>query len=287
MTLGRRRVAELLGSHGLSASRRLGQNFVVEPGVVRRIVELAGVRPGDRVVEIGPGVGSLTLALVEAGACVVAVEKDGGLLPILDEVLSGADPAPVVVRGDALTIDWGALLGDSVGPPSAAPGAAGSWTLVANLPYNVAVPLIIEVLRTAPMIRSMVVMVQREVADRLRATPGGRVIGVPTVKVGWYAEVESLMEVSRQSFEPVPRVDSSVLRITRHDPPAGDDLAEVAFRLVDTAYRQRRKMLRSSLAGFADGSEMQAAGVEPTARPEQLSVGAWAALAEVVARRGG
>ena len=279
MTHGRRSVSELLDAHGLQPRRSLGQNFVVDPGVVRRIVAISGVGQGDRVAEIGPGLGSLTLALAEAGALVLAIEKDESLLPLLEEVLGGVEPRPTVVPGDALVVDWPSLLVDAA-PDS--PGIDSGWTLVSNLPYNVAVPIILHVLRTAPMIDKLVVMVQEEVAERLCATPGGRTIGTPTVKVGWFADARTVMKVPPQVFLPVPRAAGAVVQITRRAPAGGDAQAETAFDLVDAAYRQRRKMLRSSLAGKVTPEELLASGVEPTARPEELSVQQWARLAGVV-----
>jgi 16S rRNA (adenine1518-N6/adenine1519-N6)-dimethyltransferase len=267
--LGTSEIHELLERHGLDARRSLGQNFVTDPGVVRRIARLAGVGPGDRVVEVGPGLGSLTLALAETGARVVVVEKDRRLLPVLREVLGRVEgPVPEVVEADALELDWAGLLD------------GGPWVLVANLPYNVAVPIILGVLGGAPMVERLVVMVQREVADRLCATPGGRTIGVPTVKVAWYASARMIMSVAPEVFTPRPRVQSAVVEITRRpEPPAGD--RERAFALVERAYQQRRKMLRTSLATMADQPQLVAAGIAPTARPEELDVAQWAALAAV------
>jgi 16S rRNA (adenine1518-N6/adenine1519-N6)-dimethyltransferase len=277
MTLSRTAISAVLDRHGLSTRRSLGQNFVVDPDTVRRIVACAGVRPGDAVVEVGPGAGSLTLALVEAGARVLAIEKDSTMLAVLEEVLEGADPAPVVLEGDATALDWPSLLGSALIRPAGDRG----WSMVANLPYNVAVPIVIHALRNAPTIESMVVMVQEEVAARLAAVPGGRTIGVPTIKVGWYATVERVMAVPREVFLPVPRVDSAVVRITRHQPPGDERTADVAFGLVEKAYRQRRKMLRSSLGAVLGEQELQRAGILPTARPEELDASDWARAARV------
>lgn len=278
MTIGAAEARHLLERHGLAARRSLGQNFVADPGVVRRIARLAGVGPGDRVVEVGPGLGSLTLALAETGAQVLALEKDEGLLGVLDEVLSRVEgPRPRVVGADALTVDWPALLGEG-----------STWVLVANLPYNVAVPIVLRALEQAPMVERMVVMVQREVADRLCAEPGGRDIGVPTIKAGWWASARTVMKVPPEVFVPRPRVQSAVVELRRRPVPAGTDRS-VAFDLVERAYRQRRKMLRSSLSGVAvpgagpEVSPLLAAGIDPTSRPEELGVEQWARLARVVA----
>jgi 16S rRNA (adenine1518-N6/adenine1519-N6)-dimethyltransferase len=274
--LGAGDITRLLEAHGLSARRSLGQNFVVDPSLVRRIVRESGVVAGSTVLEVGPGLGSLTLALVEAGALVVAVEKDPDLLPVLDEVLAGVTGAAeqvTVLAGDALDVDLRAHLGD------------GPATMVANLPYNVAVPVVLGVLERVPSVDPLVVMVQREVADRIVAGPGGRTIGVPSVKVGWYGSARIVMTVPPEVFVPRPRVDSAVLRIDRRPPPPGVDRRRV-FELVDTAYRQRRKMLRSSLAGRVPDAAWERAGVLPTERPERLDVERWARLAAAVAACG-
>jgi 16S rRNA (adenine1518-N6/adenine1519-N6)-dimethyltransferase len=280
--LGAAEVRDLMERHGLEARRSLGQNFVADPNTVRKVVRLAGVDSGDRVVEVGPGLGSLTLALVEAGASVVAVEKDAALVPVLDEVLeragardAGDDGVPGpgrarVVPGDALALDWAALVAD---PP---------WTLVANLPYNVAVPVVMEVLEQAPAVQRLVVMVQHEVAERLVATPGGRTIGIPSIKVAWYGAARILATVGPEVFVPRPRVMSAVIGIDRRPPPSTSVGPDDVFPLVERAYGQRRKMLRSTLGRIVGADAFAAAGIEPTARPEELDVVAWTRLAEVV-----
>ncbi|HMU79203.1 MAG TPA: 16S rRNA (adenine(1518)-N(6)/adenine(1519)-N(6))-dimethyltransferase RsmA [Microthrixaceae bacterium] len=268
--LGRTDVDELLARHGLAARRSLGQNFVADPNTVRAIARRAAVGPGDRVVEIGPGLGSLTLALAETGAEVLAVEKDRSLLPVLTEVLAGSSGV-CVVQGDATTIEWDHLLG--VGP----------WVLVANLPYNVAVPLTLRVLCRAPQVERLVVMVQREVADRLCASPGGRTIGVPSIKVAWWASARIAVRVGPEVFVPRPRVESAVVELVRHPPPSTRIGPRQLFPLVEQAYRQRRKMLRSTLAGSVSAAQFASADVDATARPEQLGLEEWVRLAEVVA----
>lgn len=269
--LGPDEVRAALRRHGLDPRRSLGQNFVVDPGTVEGIAELAGAGPGDRVVEIGPGLGSLTLALHATGASVLAVEKDRTLVPVLRDVLAGRGASDVeVVLADALEIDWRELL-EARHP--------GTWKLVANLPYNVAVPIVMGVLVGAPMVQRLVVMVQREVAERLAAGPGGRVVGVPSIKVAWYAHAEVLRLVPPEVFVPQPRVDSAVIAITRRPPPSGSVGPERVFPLVERAYRQRRKMLRATLGGVLEAADFERAGVPPTARPEELSVADWTALA--------
>lgn len=269
MTLTRTQVVELLERHGLSPSRALGQNFVVDPNTVRRIARLADVGPGDAVVEIGPGVGSLTTALAETGASVTAVELDRHLLPVLAEV---AEPLGVrVVAGDALEVDWGDVLAD-----------AERWTLVANLPYNVATTIVLHLLDEAPAIDTMVVMVQREVGERLAAGPGTGTYGIPSVKVALWATAEVIGRVPPTVFVPQPRVESVLVRIRRRPAPAVDADPVVLFGLVRRAFGQRRKMLRRSLAGVVAPEMFAAAGVAPEDRPEQLSIEQWGALADVV-----
>lgn len=271
-------VRSALARHGLDARRSLGQNFVVDPGTVERIAERSGIGPGDRVVEVGPGLGSLTLALHATGASVLAVEKDRTLLPVLADVLARNDATGVeVVEADALAVEWPSLLGER---------HPGDWSLVANLPYNVAVPIVMTVLRDAPMVRRLDVMVQREVAERLAAGPGGRVVGVPSIRVAWYAEAELLEVVPPEVFVPRPRVESAVVAIARRPPPSTRVGPDDVFPLVERAYRQRRKMLRATLAERVGLDAFDAAGVAPTARPEELGVTDWAALAEAV-RAGG
>lgn len=270
--LGAREVQELLDRHGLDARRSLGQNFVADPNTVVRIARLAGVGPGDHVVEIGPGLGSLTLALADTGAEVLAIEKDATLVPVLGEVLRehGADGVQVLCA-DALELDWGRVL-----------AGASPWVLVANLPYNVAVPIIMSVLERATSVRRLVVMVQKEVADRLAAGPGGRTVGVPSMRLAWYAEAELLGTVAPEVFVPRPRVVSALVGITRRPPPTDEIGPEPVLSLVGTAYRQRRKMLRSTLGRSVPVAAFERAGIDLTARPEQLSIEDWTRLALAV-----
>jgi 16S rRNA (adenine1518-N6/adenine1519-N6)-dimethyltransferase len=276
VTLSPRQVRELLDSHGLAPSRALGQNFVADPNTVRRIAALAGVGPGDRVVEIGAGLGSLTLALADTGAAVTAVEVDRHLVPLLREVVAGAGPPPVrVVEGDARRLDWDGLL-----------GPAGGWVMVANLPYNIATPLVLDLLEGVPAIDRMLVMVQREVGERLAARVGDPAYGIPSVKVAWWASAEVVGRVPPTVFVPQPRVESVLVRLVRHPvPPPGVDAAvdrDHVFRLVDTGFGQRRKMLRRSLAGLVGTEAFAAAGVRPEARAEELTLADWARLARAV-----
>ena len=268
MTLSRRDVSELLARHGLRPSRALGQNFVADPNTVRRIARLAEVGPGDRVVEIGAGLGSLTLALAETGAAVTAVELDRYVVPVLRSVVADAGAEVTVVEGDAMTLDWPALLGDE------------SWTLVANLPYNVATPLVLDLLDGVPRITRMLVMVQREVGERLAAAVGDEAYGAVSVKVAYWATAKVVGKVPPTVFVPQPRVDSALVSITRRpDGPAVDADPTRLFELVRAGFGQRRKMLRRSLAGVVDEGVFACAGVRPEARAEELDVEAWGRLA--------
>ena len=269
MTLTRREVAELLERHGLSPSRALGQNFLVDPNTVRKIVRLADVGPGDPVVEIGAGLGSLTLALADAGAEVTAVELDRYLLPVLREVV---EPRGVrVVAGDAMELDWPATL-----------AGHDRWALVANLPYNVATPLVCDLLDDVPAITRMLVMVQREVGERLAAPAGDAAYGIPSVKVAYWATARLVGRVPPSVFLPQPRVESALVRIDRRPAPAVGADPERLFSLVRTGFGQRRKMLRRSLAGLVSPEAFARAGVRPEARPEELDVEAWGRLTDAV-----
>jgi 16S rRNA (adenine1518-N6/adenine1519-N6)-dimethyltransferase len=264
VTLTRGEVLDLLERHNLRPSRALGQNFVTDPNTVRRIARLAEVGPSDRVVEVGAGLGSLTLALAETGASVTAVEADRYLVPVLRGVVDAHDVD--VVEGDALRLDWPALLGDE------------RWVLVANLPYNIATPLILDLLEQAPGIERMLVMVQREVAERLAAGPGAPGRGAVSVKTEYWAAPSLAGKVPATVFVPKPKVESALVRLDRHASPPVDVDRAALFRLVETGFGQRRKMLRRSLAGVVEAACFDAAGVAPSARPEELSLDQWARL---------
>ncbi len=278
VTLTRTEVRSILDRHGLHPKRSLGQNFVVEPNTVRRIVELAGVGPGDQVVEVGPGVGSLTLGLLEAGAVVTAVEIDDALVGALEEVVSRSPYADLrIVGDDALTVDWDRLLGDR----------AGSWHLVANLPYNISVPLVCDLLDDVEAIGRMLVMVQREVAARLVARPGDAAYGLPSVKVSYHAEARTVGRVPPSVFLPRPRVESALVEIVRRPTPLVDVDPQVLFGVVRAGFGQRRKMLRRSLRNLIDEEGLIVAGVDPTARAEDLGLDDWAAVATQHLAEGG
>jgi 16S rRNA (adenine1518-N6/adenine1519-N6)-dimethyltransferase len=270
------RVRELLARHDLRPVKALGQHYLADPNTARKVARLGGVEPTETVLEVGPGLGSLTLALREAGAAVVAVEADPRLLPALAEVL-GDDPLVRVEVADALRVDLSAL-------------APKARRLVANLPYSIAATLVLKVLAEAPAIARQVVMVQREVGERLAAAPGTAAYGAPSAKLATAAEARILAPVSRRVFVPEPHVDSVLLGVTRrpHPAAAGVDRAELA-RVIDAAFAQRRKTLRNALRGLgldAAGVEAlgRAAGVDLGLRAERLGVDAFAALARQVNR---
>jgi len=270
VTLTRGELRALLDAHGLAPSRALGQNFVAEPGVVRRIARTAGVGPGDHVVEIGAGLGSLTLALAETGAAVTAVEVDRHVVPVLRAVLAERAADVRLLEGDATTLFWADELDPSV-----------PWSLVANLPYNVATPLVLDVLDRVPAVQRMLVLVQREAGERLAASVGDPGYGIPSVKVAYHATASLAGAVGPGAFVPRPRVESVLVRIERRAEPATPADPDRLFALVRAAFGQRRKMLRRSLLGVVEPSAFAAAGVSPQARPEELDVEAWGRLAQV------
>lgn len=267
MTHSPQQVRALLDSVGAQPRRSLGQNFVADPNTVRRIVRLAEVGAGDAVVEIGPGVGSLTLALREVGATVFAVEIDAALAAVVSNLFDGG---VTVLNADALAVDWPSVLGDQE-----------RWTLVANLPYNVGTTIVLDVLERAPMVDSLLIMVQQEVAQRLVAGPGSKTYGIPSVKLAWWADAKIVGSVPPTVFVPQPRVESSLVRVVRHTRSPEEVSRSSVERLVDTAFGQRRKMLRKSLAAHLDQQAFDLAGIESTARPESVGIEGWIALARV------
>lgn len=269
-------IRELCAQLNIRPTKTLGQNFVNDPGTVRKIVRNAGVQAGEQVLEIGPGLGSLTLALLEAGAQVSAVEIDPPLAQALPTTAQARFPEAKlqVFTADALTITG----------PESIDGAAPT-RLVANLPYNVAVPIVLTVLEKLPSIQTVLVMVQAEVADRLAATPGNKIYGVPSAKVAWYASARRTLTIGRNVFYPVPNVDSALVKIERR--PHLDTAAtrEQVFAVIDAAFAQRRKTLRQALAGLAGSAgaaqeALERAGVSPTARGETLDIDQFAAVAQ-------
>ncbi len=272
--LGPAQVRDLAGRLGVRPTKSRGQNFVVDAGTIRRIVRVAEVRAGEHVVEVGPGLGSLTLGLLEAGAHVTAVEIDRLLASALPEtvrtVAPGAADRLTVLAQDALAVT------ELPGEPTA---------LVANLPYNVAVPVLLTFLARFGSLERSLVMVQAEVADRLAAPPGSRTYGVPSAKAAWYADVHRAGNVGRAVFWPVPRVDSALVALRRREPPVTTATREQVFAVIDAAFAQRRKTLRAALSGVAGSgaaaeAALVAADVDPSARGEVLAVADFARIAE-------
>jgi len=272
--LGASDVRRLAADIGLRPTKQRGQNFVIDANTVRRIVRTSGVGPDDVVVEIGPGLGSLTLELLACAQRVIAVEIDPELAEQLPKTVAEFAPDASakldLVHADAMRVD--ALPGQ---PPTA---------LVANLPYNVSVPVLLHFLERFESLRSGLVMVQAEVAHRLAAAPGSRTYGIPSLKAAWWADVELAGNIGRSVFWPAPNVDSALVSLTRREPPAPAELRERTFALVDAAFAQRRKMLRAALAGaFGSSSAAEqalvAADIDPTLRGEQLTIADFARLA--------
>ena len=259
--LGAAEIREIASRIGVNPTKKLGQNFVVDANTCRRIVKVADVHPTDVALEIGPGLGSLTLALLEIARAVMAIEIDPRLaaeLPITAEA-HGFDPEKLLVRTEDALITQSLPLEPTI--------------LVANLPYNISVPVLLHFLEKFPTIRSGVVMVQSEVADRLVAKPGSKNYGSPSVKATWWADLSAAGNVARQVFWPIPNVDSSLVRFIRHK-PAGDEVERaLTFSVIDAAFAQRRKMLRGALSQIFEGEAelaISGAGVDPTARGETL-----------------
>jgi len=305
--LGAAEIRGLAGRLGVRPTKKLGQNFVVEPGSVRQIAALAAVRPGDVILEVGPGLGSLTLALLEAvvaaagpmvtdGVCGAAV-RDGaqvpvgpGLIPVrlvaveIDPVLAGELPRTIAERAPALADRVTVLAADALAVGEQELGAPAPTVLAANLPYNVAVPVVLHLLAALPSLARGVVMVQAEVADRMCAGPGSRVYGVPSAKLAWYADARPAGTVPRTVFWPVPNVDSKLVAFTRRDPPPTAASREEVFAVIDAAFGQRRKTLRAALAAWAGSPAdaeraLRTAGVDPGARGEALAVADFARIA--------
>jgi 16S rRNA (adenine1518-N6/adenine1519-N6)-dimethyltransferase len=280
--LGAGDIRGIAGRLGVRPTKKLGQNFVVEPGSVRQIAALAQVGPGDVVLEVGPGLGSLTLALLEkiaeaAGSRLVAVE--------LDPVLAGELPRTIADRAPELADQVTVLTADALAVGEKEIDAPLPTVLAANLPYNVAVPVVLHLLAALPSLERGVVMVQAEVADRMCAAPGGRVYGIPSAKLAWYADARSAGTVPRSVFWPVPNVDSKLVAFARREPPPTTASRAEVFAVIDAAFGQRRKTLRAALAGWAGSPAaaeraLRAAGVDPGARGESLTVAEFARIAQ-------
>lgn len=272
--LGPAHIRELADRLGVKPTKTWGQNFVIDANTVRRIVRVSDVGPDDVVLEVGPGLGSLTLALLEQVKSVIAIEIDPKLADELPVTVAKHSPDGAerltVVQQDAMKVRE---------LPGQAPTA-----LVANLPYNVAVPVVLTLLEHFPTLEKVLVMVQLEVAERLAAKPGSKTYGVPSVKAAWYADVTLAGRIGRNVFWPAPNVDSGLVKMVRRDPPATDVARRHVFAVIDAAFAQRRKTLRAALSGWAGGAPqaeeaLVAAGVDPTARGERLAVAEFAAIA--------
>jgi 16S rRNA (adenine1518-N6/adenine1519-N6)-dimethyltransferase len=268
-------VRSLAAELDLRPTKQRGQNFVIDPNTVRRIVRDSAITPDDVVVEVGPGLGSLTLGLLEVAARVVAIEVDPVLASRLTRTVEEYAPAQAdrfeLVLADAMRV------ADLPGPPPTA--------LVANLPYNVSVPVLLHLLALLPSLEHGLVMVQSEVADRLAAAPGSRTYGVPSVKAAWYADVRRAGAIGRNVFWPAPNVDSGLVAWTRRDPPTTTIARERVFAIVDAAFAQRRKALRGALRGVAGSGEaataaLEKAGIDPLARGESLTIDDFVRIAE-------
>ena len=271
--LGPAQIRDLAERAGIRPTKTLGQNFVIDPNTIRRIVAAARLAPEEHVLEVGPGLGSLTLGLLAAASAVTAVEIDPPLARRLPDTVQGFYPA--AASRLTVVLDDAARLTELPGQPTA---------LVANLPYNVAVPVLLHVLETFPSVRHGLVLVQDEVADRLVAGPGSRVYGVPSVKANWYARVGKAGVIGKNVFWPAPRIASGLVRFERREPPAEESLRRETFAVVDAAFAQRRKTLRAALSGWAGSGVraeelLRAAGVDPGRRGEKLAIGDFARIA--------
>ena len=287
--LGAADIRRIAADAGISPTKKFGQNFVIDPGTVRRIVREAGVTASDHVMEVGPGLGSLTLAILETGATMTAVEIDPPLAERLPDTVAEFMPAAAdhltVVNRDALTV-----------APDNVPDFNNddSFTLVANLPYNVATPILLTLLERFDNLSSFLVMVQKEVADRLAAKPGSKIYGTPSVKLAWYGTAERVGTIGRNVFWPAPNVDSALVKFTRYaasDPasPTSEDDApnrELVFRLIDAAFGQRRKTLHAALKTIVPADAFAHAGIDPTRRGETLTITEFTALAKATAAVG-
>jgi 16S rRNA (adenine1518-N6/adenine1519-N6)-dimethyltransferase len=276
--LGPAEVRSLAAALDLRPTKQRGQNFVIDPNTVRRIVRDSGIGPADVVLEVGPGLGSLTLGLLEVAARVVAIEVDAGLAGALPATIADRAPSYAdrfeVVHADAMRVT------SVPGPPPTA--------LVANLPYNVSVPVLLHLLALLPSLEHGLVMVQSEVADRLAAQPGSKVYGIPSVKATWFADVRRAGAIGRNVFWPAPNVDSGLVAWTRRDPPTTEVTREQVFAVIDAAFAQRRKALRPALRGIAGSAEesiraLEAAGIDPMTRGEQLRLPDFVRIAESLA----
>jgi 16S rRNA (adenine1518-N6/adenine1519-N6)-dimethyltransferase len=274
-TLGASALRTLAERHGIRPKRALGQHFLIDPNLARAIASDAGVGPGDRVVEIGAGLGSLTRALAEAGAEVLAVEVDPSLIPALKESVSGLRRVRVL-HADAMDRAWWDELGEGDG-----------WVLAANLPYNVATRMVLDTLRDVPQVRRLVVMVQHEVGERLVAGPGEQAYGIPSLRVAYRADGALVRRVPPSVFWPRPKVESVIIRLVRRDEPSVGVDEDRLWTVVDAGFAERRKTMRNALRRLGiEGQDadhlLEAVGIAPSARAETLSLEDFARIAEAL-----
>jgi 16S rRNA (adenine1518-N6/adenine1519-N6)-dimethyltransferase len=277
VSLTRTEVKNLLLKYEIHPKKSLGQNFVVEPNTIRQIIKLADLDSADFVIEVGSGLGSLTLALLESCEHVTAVEVDDVLVNILKEVTGEQTENKLrIIHEDVMKLNLKQVLEEK----------SNHWNLVANLPYNIAVPMICDFLEKAPLISKMTVMVQREVAERMVAKAGEKAYGVPSVKIEYFAEAKIIADIPPTVFIPKPRVESSIVQIVRHENPIISEDYEVLFSLIKSAFRHRRKMLRSSLKGILSTDDFAATEIDPTKRAENLTLKEWELLTKQIVARG-
>ena len=272
MVVGKSDLKDMMEKHDLRPSKSLGQNFVVDPNTILKIIRAANIEKGEQILEIGPGLGSLTSQL-SVTSKVVAIELDRYLIPALEEVLNhfGKRENVEIVQEDAMKIDWQEFFTQR----------QGVWKMVANLPYNIATPLLVTLLENAPEIQAIYVMVQLEVGERFAASPRSKAYGIPSVKAQYWAETKVLGKVSPNVFLPVPKVDSAILQIIRKSSPPEVNYANFS-RLIQTAFQHRRKMIRKSLNALVPLANFSIAELSPQARPEELSVTDWVKLAKTL-----
>ena len=272
MVVGKSDLKDMMEKHDLRPSKSLGQNFVVDPNTILKIIRAANIEKGEQILEIGPGLGSLTSQL-SVTSKVVAIELDRYLIPALEEVLNhfGKRENVEIVQEDAMKIDWQEFFAQR----------QGVWKMLANLPYNIATPLLVTLLENAPEIQAIYVMVQLEVGERFAASPRSKAYGIPSVKAQYWAETKVLGKVSPNVFLPVPKVDSAILQIIRKSSPPEVNYANFS-RLIQTAFQHRRKMIRKSLNTLVPLANFSIAELSPQARPEELSVTDWVKLAKTL-----
>tara|TARA_B100000929_G_scaffold137510_1_gene108964 strand:+ start:1184 stop:2023 length:840 start_codon:yes stop_codon:yes gene_type:complete len=277
VSLTRTEVKNLLLKYEIHPKKSLGQNFVVEPNTIRQIIKLADLDPEDFVLEVGSGLGSLTLALLESCKHVTAIEVDDVLVNILKETTGNqAENKLRIIHADVMELDLQQVLEQK----------NSQWNLVANLPYNIAVPVICDFLESTSLISKMTVMVQREVAERMVAKVGEKAYGLPSVKIEYFAEAKIIADIPPTVFLPKPRVESSIVQIVRRKNPMISENYEVLFSLIKSAFRHRRKMLRSSLKGILSTDDFDLTGIDPTNRAENLTLKEWELLAKQIVSRG-